>query len=496
MIARRALLRDMLRVLPKSIFDILRPTCATAVIVATCGINLRAQHTPQELIDWGLDAYVQTAASLQVPGSSLFAETASLSGQRSGGNGGFAYVWPLSTQFRVQNSLAKLDSTNYAPLLRQFSDEARTRYWKAAGGGYRSGVSSGTTLFYDDNAHMAVALMEAYRITADPIYLIRAQETYDFVLSGEDLVGGGGIYFNQLDHSTKETISTLQGARAALMLHQATQQETYLADATRLYQWARTHTQQPDGLFLEKYFLTGPKANTAGDFTLVNAAGDAISVQLEFYASTGDQAHLQEAQRIATRSLTRFFNSTTGAINDEGFWAFELVDALDDLNRVDGNPAWLTKIRNALEWLHDNRRDPNGHYGRLWGRGGFQSTALATWHLNDQAAVARSYLHTGLTALEPIRGDFNADGAVDAADYVLWRKGLGSIYAQSDFEVWRAHFGQTVGSAASQLSAVPEPITLMMFIVGLLAMLSNRAAMPESRCSTLLRRQSVKFGHY
>jgi hypothetical protein len=65
--------------------------------VAISAISLRAQGTPQDLIDWGLDVYAQTKASLQVPGSSLFAETASLSGQRSGGDGEFAYVWPLSS---------------------------------------------------------------------------------------------------------------------------------------------------------------------------------------------------------------------------------------------------------------------------------------------------------------------------------------------------------------------------------------------------------------
>ena len=459
-------------------FVLLQRAWATAIIAALCAGSARAQTTPQNLIDWGMDAYIKTGESLRVPGSTLFAETASLSGQQSGGAGGFAFVWPLSTQFRVQNSLSRLDSATYTPLLRQFSDEARARYWKTAGGGYRSGVSSGATLFYDDNAHMAVALMEAYRITADPIYLNRAQETYDFVLSGEDLAGGGGIYFNPLDHSVKETISTLQGARAALMLYQATEQETYFTDATRLYQWARTHTQQLDGLFLERYYLTGPKAGTAGDFTLVNAAGDGISVNLEFYASTGDPAYLQEAQRIATRSLTRYFNLTTGAINDEGFWAFELVDAFDDLSRVDGNPKWLTRIVSALKWLHNNRRDPNGHYGRLWGRGGFQSSALAAWQLNDQASVTRSYLHTGLPVPEPLPGDFDANGVVDAADLAQWKAGFSTTSDATrsqgdadvdydvdgaDFLVWQRQIGK---STTSSTAAIPEPSTLLILLAG------------------------------
>jgi hypothetical protein len=63
-------------------------------------------------------------------------------------------------------------------------------------------------------------------------------------------------------------------------------------------------------------------------------------------------------------------------------------------------------------------------------------------------------------------GDFNADGTVNAADYVVWRNGLGTRYTQADYNTWRSHFGQTAGSAgatagltSSANAAVPEPGT-------------------------------------
>ena len=72
-----------------------------------------------------------------------------------------------------------------------------------------------------------------------------------------------------------------------------------------------------------------------------------------------------------------------------------------------------------------------------------------------------------------LAGDFNFDGVVDSADYVVWRKAFGGIVSpfqgadatgdglvtQADFDVWRAHFGQTAGSGASATanSPVPEP---------------------------------------
>jgi len=53
-------------------------------------------------------------------------------------------------------------------------------------------------------------------------------------------------------------------------------------------------------------------------------------------------------------------------------------------------------------------------------------------------------------------GDFNEDGRVDAADYVVWRKGLGSIYTLTHYHVWRAHFGAAPAGEAAILASVPE----------------------------------------
>ena len=62
-------------------------------------------------------------------------------------------------------------------------------------------------------------------------------------------------------------------------------------------------------------------------------------------------------------------------------------------------------------------------------------------------------------------GDFNGNGIVDAADYVVWRIGLGTTYTQNDYDIWRSQFGQTPGSAigaaaeffGSGSASVPEP---------------------------------------
>jgi autotransporter-associated beta strand protein len=87
----------------------------------------------------------------------------------------------------------------------------------------------------------------------------------------------------------------------------------------------------------------------------------------------------------------------------------------------------------------------------------FTTTNLPTlapglgWNVNYGATSVT--LSVGSAALP---GDFTADGVVDAADYVVWRKGLGTTYTQADYTAWSAHFGQSA-AASGAAAAVPEP---------------------------------------
>ncbi len=63
----------------------------------------------------------------------------------------------------------------------------------------------------------------------------------------------------------------------------------------------------------------------------------------------------------------------------------------------------------------------------------------------------------------PLLGDYNQDGAVDTADYVVWRKIDGT---QSGYDFWRTNYGRatTVGSLSDV--TVPEPATCLLFTFG------------------------------
>jgi hypothetical protein len=71
-------------------------------------------------------------------------------------------------------------------------------------------------------------------------------------------------------------------------------------------------------------------------------------------------------------------------------------------------------------------------------------------------------------------GDFNSDGTVDAADYVVWRKNDGGQFDENDYLDWRTNYGRS--SDAGALAAVPEPSALMTLLasVTLLMLLSRK----------------------
>ena len=88
------------------------------------------------------------------------------------------------------------------------------------------------------------------------------------------------------------------------------------------------------------------------------------------------------------------------------------------------------------------------------------------------------------------KGDYNNDGNVDAADYVIYRDSLGSTtdlradgdgslhIGAADLVHWRDNFGTTglptIGSGVGASGAVPEPTSLVLCLMGMFALLARR----------------------
>jgi hypothetical protein len=102
-----------------------------------------------------------------------------------------------------------------------------------------------------------------------------------------------------------------------------------------------------------------------------------------------------------------------------------------------------------------SRGSPSGFPGQGFGGGiyitndaqlGLDDFTLA--HLtNNTASTSNPNVFGQYTIISnPIHGDYNNDGTVDAADYVVWRK---TDATQAGFDVWRANFGALLGAGSA-----------------------------------------------
>lgn len=101
--------------------------------------------------------------------------------------------------------------------------------------------------------------------------------------------------------------------------------------------------------------------------------------------------------------------------------------------------------------------------------------------------VLSSLMHRAVLAELLTRGDYNDDGVVDAADYVMWRDNLGApagalgndidggMIDTDQYYTWRSNYGAvTLSGAPSTSVTAPEPSTSTALVVGGSSLLLRR----------------------
>ncbi len=140
------------------------------------------------------------------------------------------------------------------------------------------------------------------------------------------------------------------------------------------------------------------------------------------------------------------------------------ADSVANASNLNG-PGFAGTVNGTtgLAWIYEktvpsNPDDPNpetnGVIEKLYlvdaGDGGpndINNTASFEWTILDEVDLSTTpsgwyRLSISVAPGGDLEGDFNSDGTVDAADYVVWRKNNGT---QEDYDDWRENFGESGG---------------------------------------------------
>jgi hypothetical protein len=127
-------------------------------------------------------------------------------------------------------------------------------------------------------------------------------------------------------------------------------------------------------------------------------------------------------------------------------------------------------------------RNGQSFIAAIAGRGSDLDLRVVMW----TTAVGEEFAFDTL-AIQDLSGDYNGNGVVDAADYVVWQNTFGqngarlaadgngnNVVDAADYDVWRSQFGRTLSSSAAPV-ALPEPMTSLVTTIGFVFLIGIRS---------------------
>ena len=265
------------------------------------------------------------------------------------------YVWLQGVMFSNLVAAARIEPAAYGPLLQKYFT-ALDIYWdsKVKIPGYEPAPTrgNGNDKYYDDNAWLVIAFLEAYETNRDPRYLQRADETLKFILSGWDEEAGGGIWWHQgHKDGTKNACSNGPAAVGCLLLAKfRTEDAAALVERSRkIVAWTVSALQAEDGLFEDRKVVASGEIKR-GKLTYNSAL--MLRALLGLYRTTGKKDYLEQAQRIA-KAADWFLDRKTGVYRDAVRYAHFMVEADLELHRATKEEYLLKRAKKNVDAFYE-----------------------------------------------------------------------------------------------------------------------------------------------
>ncbi len=290
--------------------------------------------------------FERAVRAYSVPNSSLLAEAISPDGKASG----VAFNWTVGVVLSAWVAAARVDPALRSGLLR-YADAVEV-YWNPKGPVPGYDVLPGpkpVDRYYDDNAWMAMALVEIFELTMEKRFLDRAARALEYALSGEDAKLGGGIYWRESDKASKNTCSNAPVAAACLAVGKHRDGKKLRAKAKEIYDWTFKNLRDPaDGLYWDSIGLNGKIEKTKWSY---NSA---------LMLRTARELRLPETNELAKACYRRWVDPESQVIRDEARFAHLLFENLLPHRKV--------LAFDPVKSLASIPVGSDGWYGKRWDR--------------------------------------------------------------------------------------------------------------------------------
>lgn len=288
----------------------------------------------------------------------------------------YSYLWPLCGLIQAANEVeAYTKRTGFFDSVLQSIQAYYDPAAPAAGYGSYIVKEKKDDRFYDDNQWIGIACLDAYERTKNKKYLQQGLLVYRFMMTGFDTVGGGGLYWKENDHTTKNTCSNGPGVLVALQLYNATGNKTFLDTAILLYDWTKKNLLSPGGLYYDNIQLPSGKIDKR---TYTYNTGTMLQSSAMLYRITKEKKYLQHAQELAEGSLKKFF--IKNRFPDHYWFNVVLLRGYIELYKIDGERKFIKAMEQDAEAIWLSERDNNNLVGKKGSK-----------ELLDQAAVMEMF---------------------------------------------------------------------------------------------------------
>jgi predicted alpha-1,6-mannanase (GH76 family) len=304
----------------------------------------------------------------------------------------YAYLWPYSGSLTA--TVCMYDATNnnkyramldkkVIPGLELYCDSSRRPI------AYASYIKTATAdRFYDDNIWLGIDFTDMYMLSKNKKYLAKALVIWDFILSGNNNVLDGGIFWCEQKKESKHACSNAPASVYALKLFEATNDSAFFYKGLELYNWTIKHLQDTTD------YLIYDNINRNGNIDKAKYSynsGQMINAAALLFKLTGQMEYLQNAQKIAKSAYNRFFtdNKNVGEpdkILKKGdvWFTGVLLRGFIELYEIDKNNTYLKIFKQNLDyaWLHMRTKD--GLFNSDWTG---KTTDNSNWLLTQFAMV-------------------------------------------------------------------------------------------------------------